>query len=140
MIVKFGEKDYQITPLTILRSRVWREKLLVVFKSTLPGLQETKSGSSLESLKIAAATSPAFKDLPDQITELVFAYAPDLPREEIIENVTESQLMAAFKKIMDEAFPYAPVLYWFAQMAKGIMPPFGPNGLPDFNAPLPNGN
>jgi len=125
MIVQFGDKNYQIKPLTVLLSREWKKKLVDVFKSTLPGLQETKSGRSLESLTIAAATSPAFVDLPSQITELIFAYAPELPREEILESVLESQLMGAFHKIMQEAFPYTPVLYWFSQMAKGIMPSFG---------------
>jgi hypothetical protein len=41
---------------------------------------------------------------PEKLIELVFAYAPGLPREEILAAASENQFVKAFGQIMEEAY------------------------------------
>jgi hypothetical protein len=51
----------------------------------------------------------AFLCFPEKIAELVFAYAPNLPKEKILDpetGATEEQFALAFSQIESVAFPY----------------------------------
>ena len=100
--VRLGEKDYDVPLLRILAARAWRKKLV----------EEVTAVSDV--VKPDASTTPAFLNglaflflqFPEKLADLVFGYAPSLPREEIEENATEEQLAKAFGQIVEVAFPF----------------------------------
>jgi hypothetical protein len=102
ILVKFGETEYKIKPLTILKAGAWRDKLV------------TEVNEIVDSLKGDGADSNAFTDglafvflkFPQKVFDLVKSYAPDLEWEKIADEATEEQLSRAFGQIMVVAFPF----------------------------------
>jgi len=102
IIVSFGGKEYEIKPLVIKESREWRRKfakilgelpLFVNVADTTEHFQEVINGM--------------FMDVPDKVIGLIFAYAKDLPREEIEAVATDVEMSKAFESILEVAFPLA---------------------------------
>lgn len=94
--VTLGSKQYELPILAITPMRKWRE--LVIESAREIGAL----GVSLTGL------GAAFVAFPEKIVELVFAYAPKLPREELLGDeagATEEQFTLAFSEIASVAFP-----------------------------------
>src|ERR1035441_7952907 len=95
--VKLGNEDYELPILAIPRMAEWRHKVIATAKE-IGGL-----GVSL------AGLGEAFLAFPEKIMGLVFAYAPNLPQDKILDpdkGATEEQFALAFSEIESVAFPY----------------------------------
>lgn len=91
---KFGEKEYDLPILPVLKMVAWRKKLI-------------EASNSFASMGVdLASVGQAFAAIPEKLVELVFDYAPGLPREEVLESATEEQFAAAFSQIVSVAFPF----------------------------------
>jgi hypothetical protein len=95
--VKLGNVDYELPILAITRMGEWRKKVIATAKEI------GELGVSLLGL------GQAFLAFPEKIVELVFAYAPNLPKDKIMDaenGATEEQFALAFSQIESVAFPY----------------------------------
>jgi len=105
IVVTFGGKQYEIKPLVLRESREWRKKYGAFLKrlgSTMSTeLTEAKGFEALDMLLTSGI---------DDLIDLVFDYARDLPREEIEASATEAELLEAARKIGEIVFPFDKVL------------------------------
>ncbi len=100
--VRLGGKEFEVKPLVIKESRAWRVKLVTALK-LIPSQINTTSSPEALSDNIQAM----FSTMPDLAADLFFAYAKDLNREEIEAAALDSELAAAFEKVVELAFPLA---------------------------------
>ena len=100
IMVSFGGTQYELKPLVIKESRVWRQQFAEIL-GTLPLFVNT-AGTAAQFLKVI---NGMFLDVPDKIIDLIFAYAKDLPREEIEAVATDVEMSKAFESILEVAFP-----------------------------------
>ena len=91
---KLGDKEYDLPILPVLKMAAWRKKLIIV-ANEIGGL-----GVSL------AALGTAYIAFPEKVVDLVFAYAPELPKKEILKSATEEQFAEVFSSIIPVAFPF----------------------------------
>jgi hypothetical protein len=99
-----GDEKYAIQLLAITPQREWRKKL---FAELVPILASFNLGADGN---MATGLTAALLNFPDKLCDLVFAYAPELPREKILVDASEEQIASAFSKIMAVAFPFMPQL------------------------------
>ena len=97
--VSFGGKEYEIKPLVIKESREWRRKFAEIL-GTLPLFTNTNTPESFQKI-----VNGMFMDIPDNVVDLIFDYAKDLPREEIEAVATDAEMSKAFESIIEVAFP-----------------------------------
>ncbi len=95
--VILGGKSYDLPPLTIKESRVWRAKLVEVLRTLPQKLKETDS--------VDFNLGMIFLTTPDMATDLFFAYAKSLDREKIEAEAYEDELALAFEKVLEYARP-----------------------------------
>jgi len=112
--IKLGGVKYDLFPLVIKDSRVWKAKVAKLLV-TLPELANTTTD---DPKKFGNAINTLMLETPDSIIDLFFEYAPYLPREEIESKATEQEVADAFKIIMEMAFPLVGALS--AGMAAGV--------------------
>lgn len=103
---QFGGKPYEIQVLTILKARKWREKMFESAKEAIGSL--ATPAADMET--VFSGLSTALFQFPEKVAELIFAYDPALPSDEILEIATEEDLSVAFSQIMKVAFPFGPML------------------------------
>ncbi len=96
-------KEYSVKPLVIIDSRAWRAKLA----ETLGMLPQYANVTTDTPDKFQDALNAMLVAMPDQIVDLVFAYAKDLNREEIEAVATDTEIAKAFEQIVEVAFPLA---------------------------------
>ena len=104
--VILGGQEYDVKPLVIKYSRPWRKRVIDLI-STLPkyaAVDTNKPDEFAEAIKVLMVESQ------DSIIDLFFEYAMDLPREEIEEVATESEVAIAFQGVMALAFPLSETL------------------------------
>ncbi len=103
LTVTLGGKSYEVAPLVIRDSRVWRAKVIDLI-APLPQLIKTTMddaegfGDVLKQIMVT---------MPDQIADLFFEYAKDLDRENIEQTATDAELAVAFEEVIKIAFPLA---------------------------------
>jgi hypothetical protein len=102
--VTLGVKEYQIKLLSIKAQREWRQKMSQEMQEVVNQFAPTSKAPNAG--VFSAGLTVALTQFPEKLTELVFAYAPDLPREQIMEDATEEQISVAFSKIVQVAFPF----------------------------------
>lgn len=102
--VRLGEKDYTIKLLGINDQRAWRAKMTQEMQEVVSNFTPTSKAPNAS--LFSAGLAVALVQFPEKLTDLIFAYAPDLPREEIMDNATEEQISIAFSKIVQVAFPF----------------------------------
>lgn len=113
IVVKLGDKDYSLPLLAVVPQRAWRKNLFAVLLPILESFNFKVDGKSM-----TAGLTAALLQFPEKLADLVFAYSPDLPRDEILENATEEQIAVAFSAIMAVAFPFIPQLTTVQQLTK----------------------
>lgn len=122
--VSFGDKEYPIKPLVISKSEPWREKLfahLAQFNSfRFPEKTEDLEKAVNDAIK--QALNSYLIQFPSKMLELIFAYAPDLPKNEIMDAATDEQIVLAFANMMEMAFPFFEALRMVTQVAKASQP------------------
>lgn len=110
---KFGAREYSIKPLTILKQREWRKQL-----SAELGVIVSNFSMDADKRTVVRGLTESLTDFPEKVAELIFSYAPDLPKEEILATATEEQLNTAFSAIMQVAFPFLALLGTVTQVVK----------------------
>ena len=112
---KFGDKEYSIPLLAVMAQREWRNKLFAELAPILAAFDFKTDGAS-----VANGLTAALLEFPEKLVELVFLYAPDLPRDEILTDATEEQIILAFDQIKALAFPFSPPLMEMRQIFKAV--------------------
>jgi len=100
IMVSFGGKEYQIKPLVIKESREWRRQFAAIL-GELPLFANVADTTE----HFQQVINGMFMDVPDKVIDLIFAYAKDLPREEIEAVATDVEMSKAFESILEVAFP-----------------------------------
>jgi hypothetical protein len=104
--VTFGDKQYSIKLLTLRPARDWRRQVHQQMGNVLSSF-----GGDVKPENMHTALNAAMIAFPERLLDLVMAFAPDLPREEIEENATDEQLAIAYGKLMAVGFPFlAPLM------------------------------
>ncbi len=111
--VRLGEKDYSIPLLAVMPQREWRKKLFAELVPILEAFNFQVDGQSMQK-----GLTAALLNFPEKLSDLVFAYAPDLPQDEILRQATEEQIAAAFSAITAVAFPFLPQLGMVTQLVR----------------------
>lgn len=99
----FGGKEYQVKPLVIKDSRVWRKKIA----DMLGNLPSYVNATTDQPEQFQEALTGIMVDMPDKVCDLVFDYARDLPRKEVEAVATDAEMAKAFESILEVAFPLA---------------------------------
>lgn len=103
IIVTFGGKEYEIQPLVIRDSRVWRAEIVGIL-AELPKYAKATTdkpedfGNALKALLV---------EMPDTVIDLFFKYAKELNRKEIEDIATDAEMAEAFEQVVKVAFPLA---------------------------------
>jgi len=98
--VVLGGKEYEVKPLPIKESREWRAKVAEAL-GQLPNFAKVTSDDP-DVLK--QAMDAILMQIPDTIADIFFAYAKDLPREEIEATATDAELAKAFGEVAAVGF------------------------------------
>ncbi len=113
---KFGSEEYEIPLLAVTPQREWRKKLFADLQPILAAFDHQQvTGQNLLAGLIASLTQ-----FPDKLADLVFAYAPDLPKDKILAEATEEQLILAFDRIKVIAFPFTPQLVGMRNLFQAV--------------------
>jgi hypothetical protein len=124
--VTFGETEYAIKLLPVLKSRDWRAKV------------EQELGPMVANLKpmtvagrfAIAGLSTAISTFPEKMCDLLFAYAVDLPKDKILDVATEEQIDLAFSRIWEIAFAnFLPQISMAKEMLNPAVPSPSANSL-----------
>ena len=99
--VTLGGKEYEIKPLVIKDAREWRKK----FSALLAKLPRFANTSTDDPESFQAAVDSMLVAMPDEITDLFFAYAKNLNRDEIESSATEAEVARAIDAVMEVAYP-----------------------------------
>ena len=105
ILVILGGKKYEIAPLVIRDSRVWRKKLIALIAS-LPALVNTTMDAENPKGFVDALTQ-MMVTMPEQVLDLFFDYAKELDREEIEGVATDAEIAKAFEEVVQVVFPLA---------------------------------
>lgn len=112
---KFGKTEYIIKLLPVLKSRDWRAKVEQQLGPMVANIQPMTVAGRF----VIGGLSTAIATFPEKMCDLLFAYAPDLPKE-ILEVATEEQITLAFSQLWEIAFAnFLPQL----SMAKEMLNP-----------------
>ena len=101
--VILGGKECKIAPLVIRDSRKWRKEV-GPWKAELSQYASVDSDNDPEGFK-KALTSLMVERI-DETIEFFFKYAKDLNKEEIEGIATDNEVVAAFNKVFEYAFPF----------------------------------
>ena len=104
--VILGGVERDVKPLVIKYSRPWRKKVIDII-STLPKYAQADTNKPEE---FAEAVKVLLVESQDDIIDLFFEYARELPREEIEDVATESEIAVAFEVVLSLAFPLSETL------------------------------
>lgn len=115
---KLGESEYDIQPLAVMPQREWRKKLFADLVPILESFNFNVDGKTM-----ASGLTAALLQFPEKLTDLVFDYAPDLPKEKILAEATEEQITVAFSSIMSVAFPFLTQLGMVTQLVRSAASP-----------------
>lgn len=116
--VLLGGKRYEINPLPILEQRKWRAYFFSLFEDVTRTFAAPAQPRGLlarlwprdDTTAFVKALRVALLGFPEKLADAFFAYAKELPREEIERTATEQELVAAFLRVWEVAFPFLPVL------------------------------
>jgi hypothetical protein len=123
--VKLGTKEYEIPTLNNRKSAAWREKLYAALGPLVSsfdfGSVDLNARRDQVSAMMAAKLSQELIAFPERLAELLFEFAPDLPREEILDNATDEQIGIAFSACAEVGYPFFFHL-WATQRALAMPP------------------
>lgn len=110
-----GAEKYQVKPLSVNQSRAWRAKLNEVM-GPIADAHQQKSGVMSQVL------ANTLTEFPDKVAELLFAYAPELPREKVMNEASEEQLASAFCDLLVVAYPFLAPLALVVRLIRPTSP------------------
>jgi hypothetical protein len=106
--VRFGDQDYQIQLLRVHAQREWRKRLVTELGVILGNF--SLSADQVGANVFHGGLISALVQCPEKLADLLFEYAPDLPKDQILESATEEQVIFAFSAVMEVALPFLAVL------------------------------
>lgn len=92
VMVTLGGKEYPVYPKKYKEKREWRQKAKAVF-DTLDVLN--RIDFEKDQVQGALFAKNLMLDFIDECVDLLFEWEPTLPKEEILENATEEELIDA---------------------------------------------
>jgi hypothetical protein len=98
--VKFGEIEYTIKLLPVLKSREWRAQVEQQLGPMVASIQPMTIAGRF----VIAGLSTAISTFPEKMCDLLFAYSTELPKGKILEEATDEQIGVAFSMIWEIAF------------------------------------
>ena len=101
LMVKLGGKEYEVKPLVIRDSRIWRGKVARIWAS-LPSLLSAKSDKPEDFM---AAMDTLLVTMPDTVVDLFFEYAKDIDRQAIEAIASDTEIAKGFEQVTAIAFP-----------------------------------
>jgi hypothetical protein len=105
--VILGGEEYDVAPLVIRDSRIWRGKIAKLLGSLPRFTAEATDITTDNPAEFEQTMSRLMEAMPDTIIDLFFDYAKGLNREEIEKVATETEIAEGFTQIMEIAFPLA---------------------------------
>jgi hypothetical protein len=103
--LKFGDKEYKVPVLRMTAAAEWRKEFYERTREVSADLPNNFVGDPAELRKaIQRGIFGALLKFPEKIPELVFLYAPGLPKDEILAAAYDQDFSAAFKAIWGVAF------------------------------------
>jgi hypothetical protein len=121
IVIVLAGKEYPVPILTIGKAIAWRQKLIStaddimrplmqpikppLWKRAINFLAFWRPKQSGTADSVFAGLGTAWIAFPEKVLQLIFDYAPDLPRQEIRETATEEEMFVAFSKIVDTVNP-----------------------------------
>ncbi len=103
IVVILGGTKYEIAPLVIRDSRVWRAKIVKL----MAALPELVSITTDDAKGFAGTLTKILVTNPDETLDLFFEYAKDLDREMIESTTTDAEMAVAFEELVKIVFPLA---------------------------------
>ena len=94
--VKLGDKEYEIPLLAVMPQRAWRKQLFETVTPVLDSFNLRADGKSM-----TTGLAAALLQVPEKLAELLFAYAPELPKEDILATATEEQIGEFFRYLQE---------------------------------------
>ena len=106
VMVTLGASEYEIRPLVIAQSRAWRKQAAEVLDSlgAMSDLDLERAGDMISAARVFLTQTI------DTLFDLLFAYAPELPRDEIENTATDEQAVTALIEVFKLAFPFQKLL------------------------------
>ena len=106
LTLTLAEKDYTIPVLRMTAAAKWRKfyfERTQQLSNAMPMQFDENSPDLAKALRYALTGT--LLEFPQQIPELIFAYAPDLPREDILAaDPYDQEWVVAFRKVWEVAF------------------------------------
>jgi len=101
----FGGKKYSVPVRRMKDAAKWRAEYFSRTKEISAAMIVDNLNDKAElNAKVGNALMAALLKFPEKIPELVFSYAPDLPREEIEDEAYDADFSMAFAQIWQVAF------------------------------------
>lgn len=96
--VTLGGKEYEVRPLPLKYALPWCKKLVA---ATVSGFVSRSNVTTDNPEAFDKAMSELLYDKPEQMIELFFEYARDLPRDEIEETATTAEVVIALEAVKE---------------------------------------
>ena len=116
--VTLGGEKRLIRPLVIRESRQWRKRVAEAFAEL--GALDTSTLNLADPEGVRRALELVAVTVPEKITDLVLAYAPELDREWFETHVTDEEATEALVKMLEATFPFLRKTSDLARMAAAL--------------------
>ena len=101
----FGGKEYVVPVLRMRKAAEWRKEYFERTKEVSTAMLVDNIDDKGQLAKsVGNALTGALLAFPEKIPELVFSYAPSLPKEEILDAAFDAEFSRAFAQIWQVAF------------------------------------
>jgi len=105
LTLHFGDKEYEVPVLRMLAAAKWRKEYFERTKEVSSSMiVDNMDDKGQLSKSVGNALSGALLAFPEKIPELVFSYAPSLPKDEILDAAYDQEFAIAFSQIWQVAF------------------------------------
>jgi hypothetical protein len=118
IMVTLGGREFEIRPLSIKKSREWRQKLSGPFQDlagTLQNADQIELTNPADVANLIELVKERLIDAPDLVFELVCEYAPAIAADRtwIEENANDEEAMEALIEVLKLAYPFGPLTRFF---------------------------
>lgn len=100
--LQFGAQTYAAKVLSHLKAAEWREKAIGATRAVVSGMDEPTNGMDAA---FFAGLGKWFLAFPEKMIDLMKAYAPDLPWDDILTEATDEEIELNFARICEVGFP-----------------------------------
>lgn len=123
--LRLGKKDYEVPVLNNRKAAEWRDKLYeslgpLVASFDFAGIDLNASQQQVSQM-MSAKLSQELIAYPKKLAELLFEFATDLPKDEILDEATDEQICLAFASVAEVGYPFFFHL-WATKRALSIPP------------------